>query len=229
LGTGSRLLREPQGSPGEGCGRQTKRCNCRKNALASAGPQSPPAAPILHGKEGVSGSSPEEGFPEPAAYRGIPPPKPSPDATRNRRLESSWKAKGGRSGTWGTGAHWRPLDPTGCPLLPYWGWKEGSGVIRWVLAIGAPTVMEARILHCNHRPHSALGYMTPAGSPRPGRQESRSRQTTSPWNGLQRSGEDAGGIEDLVAISSDPLASAAVAILMDGPITHQQRSGTSTT
>jgi hypothetical protein len=29
--------------------------------------------------------------------------------------------------------------------------------------------------------------------------------------------------------SSDPLPSAAVATLMDGPITHQQRSGTSTT
>jgi len=37
------------------------------------------------------------------------------------------------------------------------------------------------------------------------------------------------GIQDLVAISSDPLPSAAVAILMDGRIIHQQRSGTSRT
>jgi hypothetical protein len=44
--------------------------------------------------------------------------------------------------------------------------------------------------------------------------------------GLQRPGRDVEGIQDLVAISSDPLPSAAVAILMDGPITHQQRSGT---
>jgi hypothetical protein len=36
-------------------------------------------------------------------------------------------------------------------------------------------------------------------------------------------------IQDLVAISSDPLPSAAVAVLMDGPITHQRKSGTSTT
>ncbi len=42
-------------------------------------------------------------------------------------------------------------------------------------------------------------------------------------------GQDVEGIQDLVAISSGPLPSAAVAILMDGPITHQQRSGTSTT
>jgi len=37
------------------------------------------------------------------------------------------------------------------------------------------------------------------------------------------------GIQDLVAISSDPATIAAVAILMDGPITHPQRSGTFTT
>ncbi len=34
---------------------------CRKNAVASAVPPSPSRTRILHGKEGVSGSSPEEG------------------------------------------------------------------------------------------------------------------------------------------------------------------------
>jgi hypothetical protein len=41
LGTGSRFLREAQGSWRKGCVWQTKRCSCRKNAVASAGSQSP--------------------------------------------------------------------------------------------------------------------------------------------------------------------------------------------
>src|SRR5258707_13744003 len=44
LGTGSRFLRETQGSWREGCVWQTKRRSCRKNAVASAVPQSPPAS-----------------------------------------------------------------------------------------------------------------------------------------------------------------------------------------
>ena len=51
----------------------------------------------------------------------------------------------------------------------------------------------------------------------------------SPCNGLQRPGQDVEGIQDLVAINGDPLPSAAVAIVVDGPITHRQRSRTSTT
>jgi hypothetical protein len=47
LGTGSRFLRETQGSWREGCVWQTKRRSCGKNA---------------DGKEGVDGSSPSEGF-----------------------------------------------------------------------------------------------------------------------------------------------------------------------
>jgi len=46
----------------------------------------------------------------------------------------------------------------------------------------------------------------------------------SPWNGRQRPEQDVEGIPDLVAFSSDPLPSVSVAILMDGPITHQDPS-----
>ncbi len=83
------------------------------------------------------------------------------------------------------------------------------------------TVMEARILHRDythtynhHRPHSALGYMTPAAFAAAWTSGKSITPNPSLWNGLQRPGQDVEGIQDLVAISSDPLPSAAVAMLM---------------
>jgi hypothetical protein len=47
LGTGSGISGEAQGPSREGCNEQTNQAKCRESA---------------HGKEGVDGSSPSEGF-----------------------------------------------------------------------------------------------------------------------------------------------------------------------
>ena len=62
LGTDSRVVRQRQGSSREGCARQAKWRSYRENAVASAVPLCPSRTRILHGKEGVDGSSPSEGF-----------------------------------------------------------------------------------------------------------------------------------------------------------------------
>src|SRR5205823_10454484 len=59
MGSGDRF-EVSQGDSGRlegGCGWPTKRCSCRKNAVASAVPQFPRAPRILHGKEGVEAVS----------------------------------------------------------------------------------------------------------------------------------------------------------------------------
>ena len=63
LGTGSRLVREIQGSSSKGSS-DTKRLSCGENPVATVfvGPSS--TRRILHGKEGVDGSSPSEGLPK---------------------------------------------------------------------------------------------------------------------------------------------------------------------
>jgi len=62
------------------------------------------------------------------------------------------------------------------------------------------TVIEARILYrdythtCNHhRPHSALGYMTPAAFAAAWTSGKSITPNPSPWNGLQRPGQDVEG------------------------------------
>jgi hypothetical protein len=62
LGTGSGFLRESQGSSREGCGWQTKWRSSGETCKQALFLMSPSAARNLHGKEGVDGSSPSEGF-----------------------------------------------------------------------------------------------------------------------------------------------------------------------
>ena len=182
-------------------------------------------APNLHGKEGVDGSSPSEGSaktPETGAFSFRSTCSESNVLWVSTRLWSFQVQLLLRE----PGSPWENLF-----VESFNGKLRDEFFAREIF----DTVMEARILHRDythtynhHRPHSALGYMTPAAFAAAWTSGKSITPNPSPWNGLQRPGQDVEGIQDLVAISSDPLPSAAVAILMDGPIAHQQRSGTST-
>lgn len=62
LGTGSRISGDAQGPSKEGSKEERNEPICRESALPSAFLRRIAAARSLHGKEGVSGSSPEEGL-----------------------------------------------------------------------------------------------------------------------------------------------------------------------
>jgi putative transposase len=93
------------------------------------------------------------------------------------------------------------------------------------------TVMEARVLHADytyaynhHRPHSALGYLTPAAFAAVWKSRMSIASNKTPCNGIQRPERARSDTQRLVVADCDQLPSAAAAILADGPVIHQDPS-----
>jgi hypothetical protein len=91
--------------------------------------------------------------------------------------------------------------------------------------------MEARVLHADythaynhHRPHSVLGYLTPAAFAAAWKSRMSIASNKAPCNGLQGPERDRPSIQYLVAADFDQRPSSAAAIPADRPVTHQDPS-----